>query len=111
MSYPIETVRHSLAHVLAAAVQKLFPDVKIDDTLKEKLNEIALIVYLYESKNGMKDHFIIDRASQCGWLLNYELFFNDLITEEVFAKNLESKNIKSYRQLKERKIHFYIKES
>ena len=28
MSYPIETVRHSLAHVLAAAVQKLFPDVK-----------------------------------------------------------------------------------
>ena len=28
MSYPIETVRHSLAHVLAAAVQKLYPDVK-----------------------------------------------------------------------------------
>ena len=28
MSYPIEMVRHSLAHVLAAAVQKLFPDVK-----------------------------------------------------------------------------------
>lgn len=28
MSYPIETVRHSLAHVMAAAVQKLYPDVK-----------------------------------------------------------------------------------
>ena len=28
MSYPVETVRHSLAHVMAAAVQKLFPDVK-----------------------------------------------------------------------------------
>ena len=28
MSYPIETIRHSLAHVMAAAVQKLFPDVK-----------------------------------------------------------------------------------
>lgn len=28
MSYPIETVRHSLAHVLAAAVKKLYPDVK-----------------------------------------------------------------------------------
>ncbi len=26
--YPIETIRHSLAHVMAAAVQKLFPDVK-----------------------------------------------------------------------------------
>ena len=28
MFYPIETVRHSLAHVMAAAVQKLYPDVK-----------------------------------------------------------------------------------
>ncbi len=28
MSYPIETVRHSLAHVLAAAVKKLYGDVK-----------------------------------------------------------------------------------
>lgn len=28
MSYPVELVRHSLAHVMAAAVQKLYPDVK-----------------------------------------------------------------------------------
>ena len=28
MSYPIETIRHSLAHVMAAAVQKLHPEVK-----------------------------------------------------------------------------------
>jgi len=28
MSYPIETIRHSLAHVMAAAVKKLHPDVK-----------------------------------------------------------------------------------
>ena len=28
MSYPIEMIRHSLAHVMAAAVQKLYPDVK-----------------------------------------------------------------------------------
>ena len=28
MSYPIETIRPSLAHVMAAAVQKLYPDVK-----------------------------------------------------------------------------------
>ena len=28
MSYPIETIRHSLAHGMAAAVQKLYPDVK-----------------------------------------------------------------------------------
>lgn len=28
MSYPIETIRHSLAHVMAAAVQNLYPDVK-----------------------------------------------------------------------------------
>jgi len=28
MSYPIELIRHSLAHVMAAAVKKLYPDVK-----------------------------------------------------------------------------------
>ncbi|MCQ2599171.1 MAG: threonine--tRNA ligase [Alphaproteobacteria bacterium] len=28
MSYPIETIRHSLAHVMAAAIQKMYPDVK-----------------------------------------------------------------------------------
>ena len=28
MSYPIETVRHSLAHVMAAAVKKLHPEIK-----------------------------------------------------------------------------------
>ena len=28
MSYPIETIRHSLAHVMAAAVKKIHPDVK-----------------------------------------------------------------------------------
>ena len=28
MSYPIETIRHSLAHVMAAAVKKLHPEVK-----------------------------------------------------------------------------------
>ncbi len=28
MSYPIEMIRHSLAHVMAAAVKKLYPDVK-----------------------------------------------------------------------------------
>ena len=28
MSYPIETIRHSLAHVMAAAVKKLHPDIK-----------------------------------------------------------------------------------
>ncbi|MBQ1997469.1 MAG: hypothetical protein II238_03415 [Alphaproteobacteria bacterium] len=28
MSYDIEIVRHSLAHVMAAAVKKLHPDVK-----------------------------------------------------------------------------------
>ena len=28
--FPIETIRHSAAHVMAAAVQKLFGDVKFD---------------------------------------------------------------------------------
>ena len=29
MSYPIELIRHSLAHVMAAAVKKLHPEVKL----------------------------------------------------------------------------------
>ena len=28
--YPLETIRHSAAHVMAAAVQKLYPDAKFD---------------------------------------------------------------------------------
>jgi len=28
--FPVETIRHSAAHVMAAAVQKLFGDVKFD---------------------------------------------------------------------------------
>ncbi|OGD35821.1 threonine--tRNA ligase [Candidatus Azambacteria bacterium RIFCSPHIGHO2_01_46_10] len=28
MTYPLETIRHSYAHVLAAAIQRLFPDVR-----------------------------------------------------------------------------------
>ena len=29
-NYPLETIRHSAAHVMAAAVQKLYPDAKFD---------------------------------------------------------------------------------
>ena len=28
--YPLETIRHSAAHVMAAAVQELYPNVKFD---------------------------------------------------------------------------------
>ena len=28
MTYPLETIRHSYAHVLAAAIQRLFPDAR-----------------------------------------------------------------------------------
>ena len=29
-NYPLETIRHSAAHVMAAAVQQLYPDAKFD---------------------------------------------------------------------------------
>jgi threonyl-tRNA synthetase len=29
-SYPLETIRHSAAHIMAAAVRELFPDTKFD---------------------------------------------------------------------------------
>ena len=91
---------------------KLFPDYSVsEDILYSQLNEPALVVYMYESKYGMKEEFLKDRAKECGWLLNYELFFNDIITEDELKANLKITNISSYEQLKKRNIHFYIKKS
>ena len=91
---------------------KLFPEYSIsEDILRNQLNEPALVVYMYESKYGMKEEFLKDRAKECGWLLNYELFFNDIITEEELKENLKITNISSYEQLKNKNIHFYIKKS
>lgn len=91
---------------------KLFPNFSVsEDTLYSQLNEPALVVYMYESKYGMKEEFLKDRAKECGWLLNYELFFNDIITKDELKENLKITNTSSYEQLKKRDIHFYIKKS
>lgn len=89
---------------------KLFPEHSIcEDALSIELNEVALVVYMYESKYGMKEDFLKTRAKECGWLLNFELFFNDIITGEEFKNNMKISNISSYEQLKKKGIHFYIK--
>ena len=91
---------------------KLFPEYSVsEDILYSQLNEPALVVYMYESKYGMKEEFLRDRAKECGWLLNYELFFNDIISEDELKENLKITNISSYEQLKKKNIHFYIKKS
>lgn len=93
-------------------ILKLFPEFSVSkDKLCNKLNEPALVVYMYESKYGMKEEFLKDRAKKCGWLLNYELFFNDIITEDELKENLKITNISSYQHLKNKKINFYIKKS
>lgn len=93
-------------------ILKLFPEFSVSkDKLCNKLNEPALVVYMYESKYGMKEEFLKDRAKECGWLLNYELFFNDIITEDELKENLKITNISSYQHLKNKKINFYIKKS
>ncbi len=70
----IETVRHSLAHVLAAAVQRLYPDVKfgigpaIDDgfyydfDFSEPLNEESLKAIQSEMKKITKQGLDIERS-------------------------------------------------
>lgn len=89
---------------------KLFPDFSVEENaLCSQLNEVALVVYMYESKFGIKEDFLKDRAKGCGWLLNYELFYNDIITEDELMENMKITNISSYKQLKDRNIHFYIK--
>lgn len=91
---------------------KLFPEYSVsEDILYSQLNEPALVIYMYESKYGMKEDFLKDRAKECGWLLNYELFFNDIITGDELKENLKVTNISSYEQLKKKNIHFYIKKA
>ncbi len=91
---------------------KLFPRYSIeDDTLAYDLNEICLVIYMYESKYGKQEEFIKERAKECGWLLNYELFYNNIICSEEFSNNLKLESIKEYEYLKKEKIHFYHKKA
>lgn len=91
---------------------KLFPEYSVsEDELYDLLNEPALVVYMYESQNGMKEDFLKDRAKECGWLLNYELFFNNIITESEFKENLKITDVSAYQALKDKRIHFYIKKT
>ena len=44
MSYPIETIRHSLAHVMAAAVQKLYPMLNSQVARRLKTGFITILI-------------------------------------------------------------------
>lgn len=86
---------------------KLFPNAEIPTDCK--LREIALVVYLYESEREERIERIIEKSEECGWLLNYELFFSGHITEDKLKANLHISDITYYKELKSRGIHFYIK--
>ena len=44
MSYDIEIIRHSLAHVMAATVQKIWPDVKFGGGPQLKMDFIMILI-------------------------------------------------------------------
>lgn len=83
----------------------MFPDHEIK---LEKLNEICLVVYLYESNIKDFDQLKI-HAQKSQWLLNYELFFNDIISKDEFAQNVRMDNVNYYSWLKKNGINFYRK--
>ena len=88
---------------------KKYSDCSIDEKILIDLCEPASVIYLYESLNGFKNQSIIEKAKNSGWLLNYELFFNNLITSDQFKANLKIDNVDSYMKLKSQGVHFYIK--
>ena len=85
------------------------PEYLVPQDILDKFNEPALVIYMYESKTDKKTDFLKAKAKECGWLLNYELFFNNIITEDELKENLKISDISSYQDLKEKNIHFYIK--
>lgn len=86
---------------------KIDPTYEIDDTILNKLNEVALVIYLYESANGKSNGLLIKRAKKSGWLLNYELYFNDLIEDKALSANLDITDVDTFKQLKAMAINFY----
>lgn len=85
------------------------PEYLVPEDILDQFNEPALVIYMYESKTDKKTDFLKAKAKECGWLLNYELFFNNIITEDELKENLKISDISSYQDLKEKNIHFYIK--
>ena len=86
---------------------KIFPEVSVDNNTLLQLNELCLIIYFYESKNGKTEQTIIQKAEECGWLFNYELFFNNIISIDDLKKNLKIDDATPYEFLKNQQINFY----
>lgn len=79
---------------------------KIIDDLIESNNELAIIMLLRkELLSELHKEKIKEKAKS--WILNYELYADDLISEETLCSNLLlDKNKKMYQKMKERGIHF-----
>lgn len=92
-------------------IYKLYPDYSIDIEVLNQLNEIALVILIYESQEVINNNIIKNKAKNGGWLLNYELFYENIISEDELKENLKVSNIESYKELKAKQIHFYIKDN
>ena len=92
-------------------IYKLYPDSIIAKETIEKMNEVALILYYYESKDESKGETLKEMARKKGWFLNYELFYSDVISQEEFKNNLGLSDITCYLKLKELDVNFYKKQN
>ena len=85
-------------------------DKGIDKELISKLittnNELAHLILLSNNLLNENQTEIIKNEAK-SWILLYELFSNNFITEEEFTRRLNiDKNLDMYRHLKNRNIHF-----
>ena len=87
---------------------KMFPMHPIDNIIKEyQLNDFCLVICLNESKSLNNFEILKKQAKNCGWLLNYELFFKGEITLDELQSNLNLKDAGYYGFLKDKGINFY----
>lgn len=85
-------------------------NIDIDGTIVKKIvatqNELAHLILLNNNLIGDEDKKKIQQRAK-SWILLYELFFRDVISEDEFVKRLKiEENLKMYRKFKKRKICF-----
>ena len=74
----------------------------------DRLNDIAKIIIYYNSSIKKYKNHIINKSGN-NWLLNYELYFNNDITDKMFLRRTKQKSnlLSNYEKLKALNIHFY----
>lgn len=83
-------------------------NVDIDDkVVKEILNTDNELAHLMIVRKGLTTHENMRNLNSKSWILNYELYASDVISEEeLFDRLILNKNKECYKKIKDKKIHF-----